>query len=128
MTQEGVAIARLEERLASYARDVDDYRAEAKIAHSELKSELGALNTRERERNGHINDLVRESAANKLRWDEHMKASAEYIAVTEQLRRQHEDADVKASLLRSQWVMLSAGAALGASVFEALNRLGIVGF
>lgn len=118
-----IAIARLEERVASLTRDVADGRAETKIAHSEILSRMGALESRERERNGHINDLVRRNLSDDQRWAEHMAFSKEYAEDVHQLKRQHEDQGVRAALIRSQWVMLSAGAAIGVSVFEGLNEI-----
>lgn len=72
-----VAIARLEVQMATANRDLVDFRAETKIAHSELLSSMQSLEARERERNGSIRELILYRKENEQHWAEHMAWSDE---------------------------------------------------
>jgi len=122
-----VAVARLEERLASMDRNLLDFRVETKMNHSELAASMQALESRERERNGHVADLVRYRNENEQHWGEHMawaanqvtdlNAQGDALAALEAAR--HEGA-IKTGVWKSQAKFVLGGGGGGSLITAAV--------
>jgi hypothetical protein len=121
-----VAVARLEVQLATLNRDLTEFRAETKVSNSELSARMGALETHERERNGHIRELVHYRGENEQHWAEHMSWASEQVRDLNQIgdavaviQEERHDGKVKASVWKSQAKFILGGGGAG-SLLTAL--------
>lgn len=107
-----VRIDQSEHRAAAQAAEK---RLEASIA--ELKADVGGLLVREKERNGHIADLVRSQQENERRWSSHREWSNEQASQLSDLVQSHREAELiegaRKGLLSTQarWFVVGAGVA-----------------
>ena len=101
MTQEhsAVAIARLEERVASVSRDVSDGRADTKISLSAIHSAVKELESRERERNGSLKDLVKWSSSHE---EADRQMVARFTAAAEQAASQLKGLEINLAAVMNQ--------------------------
>ena len=118
-----IAVVRLEERLVSLTRDLVDFRAETKISHSELRSSMQLLETRERERNGHIRKLMETQTSYEQRWNEHMLVAKHETERLVLLEDQHYVSGIKSSVLKGQMKLIFGGAGIGGLIIGAVQLL-----
>ena len=118
-----IAVVRLEERLVSLTRDLVGFRAETKISHSELRSSMQLLETRERERNGHIRRLMDAQTAYEQRWNEHMLVARNEAERLVSLEDQHYVSGIKSSVLKGQMKLIFGGAGIGGLIIGAVQLI-----
>lgn len=116
-----VSIARLEVMMTTMQRDLTEFRADTKIAHSELQSSMRALESRERERNGQIKDLAQYRKENEQHWGEHMTWAAERANVLAGIQAAQHDGSVRSGVWRSQLKFVLGGGGGGSLITAAIG-------
>ena len=118
-----VAVARLEVQLVTLNRDLVDFRADTKIAHSELNSTMQALEARERERNGSIRELVQYRRENEQHWGEHMAWAGQQATDTNQIgeavakiESERHDGSIRSGVIKAQAKFILGGGLGGGTI------------
>ena len=126
MSEPEVAIAKLEERLASQSQSLTDLRAENRIAHSEVMSLVKHLDARITELTDVVRQLKQDQTTNDMRWFQHKEWADARGVELETLIRQHHENNIRSGVWKSQFAWLFSGGGVATAAFAVLRFLKVI--